>query len=156
MTSEWIRAGLDLALIGLIAAGVWQAARLLRQLEGLNKSREEMARFVGQFGQTVDRAEAGIKNLKQAARETGDDLERLVERGSMLRDELQIIVESADHLASRLSQAAASARAEKAPEKTPANEAAPAAKKPAAPQAAQPAVSSRAEKELMQALEKLG
>ncbi len=106
MWGEWFRAILDIVLIGLVSAGLVQATRLLGHLAGLRASRTEMERFVHEFGATVMRAEKGIRNLKQAARESGDDLEKLVEKSFMVRDELQFIVESADQLAERLTKAA--------------------------------------------------
>ncbi len=125
-----------------------------------------MERFVQEFSATVLRAENGIKGLKQAARESGDDLEKLIEKAGGLRDELQFIAESADQIASRLSQSAQGAMraekpaapreekpAEKAPEARP-ESIMPMAKKPAA--AGEAKAGSRAEKELLQALEKLG
>ena len=161
---EWIRAGLDLILIGMVAIGLYQAMRLIKHLSGLRQGRVEMERFVHEFNATVIRAEAGIKGLRNAARESGDDLEKLVEKAYMVRDELQFLVESADQIAERLSQSASSAmRPEKktepvkpAPEVKAQPTAAPtiASVRPAdAKETSQP--SSRAEKELLQALQKL-
>jgi len=152
-----------MVLIGLVTAGLVQAVRLIRHLAGLRQGRMEMERFVHEFNSTVARAEAGIKGLRQAARESGDDLEKLVEKAVLMRDELQFIVASADQIANRLSQGAASAvrtsekNADTRSETRPAPEARTGevvtpltAKKPHVPP------SSRAEQELMQALEKLG
>lgn len=165
--SEWVRAVLDLVLIGLVGAGLVQAARLIKHLSILKQSRVEMERFVQDFNSTVIRAEAGIKGLRTAARESGDDLEKLVEKAFMVRDELQFIVESADQIADRLSGAATTAihPEAKAPEakpaakteakaaaQTPANTSSTTAQTPPKPEAVP---SSRAEKELLQALKKL-
>lgn len=106
MMAEWIRSSLDIILIFLVGAGLVQATRLIWHLTGLRVGRVEMERFVREFHATVLRAETGIKNLKLAARESGDDLEKLVEKSVMVRDELQFIVESADQLAERLTNAA--------------------------------------------------
>ncbi|MBV8060670.1 MAG: hypothetical protein JO253_03990, partial [Alphaproteobacteria bacterium] len=72
---EWIRALLDVILIGMVGVGLAQVARLIKHLTGLREGRIEMERFVHEFNATVIRAEAGIKGLKQAARDSGDDLE---------------------------------------------------------------------------------
>lgn len=163
--SEWFRAVLDLILIGMVGAGLVQAARLIKHLRILKQGRIDMERFVHEFNATVIRAESGIKGLRSAARESGDDLEKLVEKAFMVRDELQFIVESADQIAERLSVAATSAVR---PETKP-SAAQPAAAKPEAKTAASaptpsgatksetttPGPSSRAEKELLQALQKL-
>ncbi|MGE3623776.1 MAG: DUF6468 domain-containing protein [Bdellovibrionales bacterium] len=154
----WINLALNVILIGLVAAGLVQATRLLRHLAGLKQGRAEMERFVRDFNGVVVRAEAGIKNLKTAARDSGDDLEKLVDRATLMRDELQFIVEAADKAATRLSQSVPGT-ASRAEEKTaakpaPASVTALPSKKPSGPVSA--AAASRAERELMQALEKLG
>jgi hypothetical protein len=154
--SEWIRSALDLVLILIVGAGLVQAARLITHLAGLRQGRLDMERFVHDFNSTVMRAEAGIKGLRQAARESGDDLEKLVEKALAVRDELQFITESADQVAERLSQSASSImRPEAKKTESPAvsSVASMAGKKAEIRDA--PVPSSRAEKELLQALQKL-
>jgi hypothetical protein len=166
--SEWIRSVLDIILTLTVATGLIQVGRLIRSLADLRSGRMEMERFVREFNATVVRAEAGIKGLRQAARETGDDLERLVEKGSLLRDELHFLVESADQLAERLATAATNAaRGEpKTPEFVKHADAAATDGKRADTKAESPPTAdssakssqqpvSRAEKELIQALRKL-
>src|SRR5579863_8804215 len=104
--AEWVRAVLDVVLIAVVGAGLVQVTRLLGHLVGFRKSRLEMEQFVHEFGSTVLRAETGIHNLKQAAREGGDDLEKLIDRAGAVKDDLHFICESADQLAERLTQAA--------------------------------------------------
>jgi hypothetical protein len=167
--TEWLALFLDVVLIAVVGAGVVQAMRLIRQLQDLRTGRVEMERFVRDFNGAVLRAEAGIKALRSAARETGDDLEKLVEKGRMVRDELNFIVESADGVAERLSGVASKAmRAEKMPpvesraNEKPAHAVEPRmARKSAVVASVIPAKTekgplSRAEQELIQALKKLG
>ena len=106
--SEWIRSALDIVLIVIVGMGLVQATRLMRHLIELRQSRSDMERFVHEFNATVMRAEAGIKGLRTAARDSGDDLEKLVEKAVLVRDELQFIAESADQIADRLSVSASS------------------------------------------------
>jgi hypothetical protein len=158
--NEWINPALDFVLICLVTAGLVQSMRLIRHLAGLRQGRIDMERFVKEFNVTVMRAEAGIKGLREAARASGDDLEKLVEKASLLRDELHFMVESADQIASRLGHSASTAArpSDSSPPNTP-----PAPSETVTPFAARKtqetpagAPSSRAEKELLQALEKLG
>ncbi len=100
---------LDLILIGLLGSGLFYALRLTRQLADMRASRADMERFVADFNASVMRAEAGIQGLKAIARSSGDDLERLIEKGQGLRDELLFLSESADQIANRLSQTASTA-----------------------------------------------
>src|ERR1700688_2449081 len=100
----WINLALNVVLIGLVAAGLVQATRLIQHLSGLKQGRVEMEHFVREFNAVVIRAEVGIKSLRQAARDSGNDLEKMVEKATLMRDELHFIVESADKIAGRLSQ----------------------------------------------------
>ena len=100
---------LDIVLIGLLIAGIRYAMRLTQQLADMRSSRAEMERFVFTFNATVERAEAGIRGLKSAARSSGDDLEGLIEKGQALRDELHFLTESADQIANRLTNMAGKA-----------------------------------------------
>ncbi len=99
---------LDLVLIGLLLAGISYAVKLTRQLADVRAHRGEMERFVADFNATVSRAEAGVRNLRTASRASGDDLEKLIEKGQLLRDELLFLTESADQIAARLSERASS------------------------------------------------
>lgn len=150
---------LTIVLIALVTAGLVQAGRLIKHLSELRKGRLEMERFIYEFNATVIRAEASVKSLRQAARDSGDDLEKLVNKAELVRDELDLIVGSADQRAARLTEAAATAlRPEKA-EARPASVKTEAEPLPAVtslpPRKSEPAPSSRAEKELMQAIKKL-
>ncbi|MDR3448812.1 MAG: DUF6468 domain-containing protein [Alphaproteobacteria bacterium] len=161
--TAWIGIILDVILICAVGAGIVQAVRLIRQLRDLRASRADMDRFVRDFNGAVMRAEAGIKGLRAAARESGDDLEKLVEKALLIRDELNFIVESADGVAERLSVAAtgvmrnerssAPKAEEPKPAAAPSGSASASTPPPAAKTDAPP--TSRAEKELMQALKKL-
>jgi hypothetical protein len=148
--SDWINLILDVILIVVVSIGIYQAMRLIRQLADLRSSRTEMDRFVRDFNSAVIRAEAGIKALRSAARESGDDLEKLVDKAVRVRDELNFIVESADGVAERLSNKASSvlhADRAKAPEGS----------KPEVGTSSktETPASSRAEQDLIQALKKL-
>ena len=165
--TEWIGLFFDIVMIAVVGMGIVQATRLIGQLRDLRSGRAEMERFVREFNGAVMRAEAGIKSLRAAARESGDDLEKLVEKAVMVRDELNFIVESADGVAERLSVAASGVLHKGQPQSPPpqknVEERRPVmppepAKAPTAKPAAAPAempAASRAEKELLQALQKL-
>jgi hypothetical protein len=164
--SELLRSILDLVVIGVVGGGLVQVGRLIKHLAGLRQGRIEMERFVYEFNATVIRAEAGIKGLRTAARDSGDDLEKLVEKAVMIRDELQYIVQSADQIAERLSKAASSAIRTEPTQTKPAAKPPEAAKPVAKAEPAKVAAgtterktdgapTSNAEKELLQALQKL-
>jgi hypothetical protein len=159
--NEWMGFLLDGALILVVGAGVVQATRLIMQLQDLRASRAEMERFVRDFNGAITRAEAGIKTLKATARDSGDDLEKLVEKANSVRDELNFIIESADSMAERLSAAASvakqsgSASAEKASVEQRVSPKPTIIASASAPKGERATI-SRAEQELMQALKKMG
>jgi hypothetical protein len=151
---------LDIVLIGLLVAGIIYASRLLRQLSALRASRADMEHFVADFSGTVMRAESSIKGLKQAARSSGDDLEQLIEKAERIMDELQFMTESADQTADKLGQSASLATAAK--DSSPLKPSLPQEEKVKTLQpvsvSSVPAVktASAAERDLLQALEKMG
>ncbi len=155
--TEWIGLFLDLVLIGVVSAGVVQAIRLIRQLQDLRASRAEMERFVRDFNGAVTRAEAGIKGLRSVARESGDDLEKLIEKASLVRDELNFIIDSAEGVADRLTQKTSTVmsaeRTAKPAEMAQVSELRP--KKQAPAVNVDIPTATRAEKELLQALKKM-
>ncbi len=106
---ELVSVFMDVVLAGLLITGIVYAMRLSRQMTALRSGRAEMERFVADFSATVQRAEVGIRGLKQASREGGDDLEKLIDKANSIREELQFLVESADHIANRISDTASAA-----------------------------------------------
>ena len=161
--TDWFGLILNVIFTTVVAVGIVQAVRLINQLRDLRASRTEMERFVRDFNAAVMRAEAGIKALRAAARESGDDLEKLVDNAHKVRDELTFLVESADGVAERLSSKASSALVSDAqqsktpdPAKSTYSYEAPASDPaPLFPPRGDASPSSRAEKELLQALQKL-
>lgn len=145
---------LDLVLATLLGVGIFYAVRLTRQLSEMRANHLAMERFVTDFNATVLRAEAGIRGLKNAARQAGDDLEHLIEKGQSLRDELHFLTESADQIAARLSDKAASATRGNA--ETKKEEPAAAAKTAPPAREEPPKPSSAAERELLNLLKKSG
>lgn len=163
--SEILSILLNFVLLGLLSAGIYYALRLSKQLTDLRQSRAEMQRFIIDFTNTVQRAESGIHTLKQTARNCGDDLEEQIEKGSSLRDEMRLLIASADQIATRLSDTAAATTRKLAAE-SPSAPATPVEKQedsmcsikkfPSPERRPESKMTSAAEKDLLQALEKLG
>ena len=101
---------LDLLVAGLLIATIIYAVTLNRRLIELQESRSELEGLIRSFGEATARAEAGIKAMKRTAAETGEALQKNLERGKALRDELQFMIEAADALAQRLAEAPTAAR----------------------------------------------
>ena len=167
---EIVKLTLDIVIIAALALAVRYAWRLEKQLRLLRESREEMARYTADFARNVDRAETGIKSLKLMARASGDDLEQLVEKAQALRDELQFVVDHANTIADKITRlggqlAQQQSKAAESPMPAVTPPPAPAAPVPATERpplravvggsAAPPEPRSRAERELLQALQKM-
>ncbi len=95
----------DLVIAGLLIATIAYAVVLNRRLVELQDSRGELEGLIRSFSEATSRAEAGIKAMKRTATETGEGLQKNLERGKALRDELQFMIEAADALAQRLAEA---------------------------------------------------
>lgn len=96
---------LDLLIIGLLVATITYAVVLNRQLTQLRESRGELESLVRGFAEATMRAEAGVKAMKKTAGESGEALQATIEKAVGLRDELQLMIETADSLANRLENA---------------------------------------------------
>lgn len=93
---------LDLVIVGLLAATIAYAIILNKQIIKLRESRGEMAELIHGLNEAMAKAETGVRGLRKAASDTGEDLQRTVTKAQTLRDELQFMIEAADTLANRL------------------------------------------------------
>src|SRR5438105_3674100 len=97
---------LDVAVIVLLAAVLFFAIRLQKQLSEFRAGRQDFAALVGDLGRSVTKAEKAIEGLRDTARASGRDLQAQIDAARALSDELQIITEAGDNLAGRLERAA--------------------------------------------------
>lgn len=102
---------LDALVIVLLAATIVYAAILSRRLSRLRDNRFELEKATRSFAEAAQRADAGIKGLKQVADASGTALQRQLDRAAALRDELQFMVEAGEATATRIERAAAYAHA---------------------------------------------
>ncbi|MBY6262304.1 hypothetical protein EI613_10305, partial [Azospirillum sp. 412522] len=93
---------IDVVMVGLLAATIAYAIILNRQIIKLRESRGEMAELIQGLNEAMGRADSGVRTLKKAAGDTGEDLQRTVIKAQALRDELQFMIEAGDTLANRL------------------------------------------------------
>lgn len=128
--------GVMVILLALTIISVWVLAGRLKYLRD---SRKEFETMIRHFDDATKRADSGIKALQTAASKTGEGLQQQLDRARSLRDELSIMIESADSLARRLENASASGK--------PAE-----AAKPAAPAESRVDPRSKAEMDLLRAM----
>jgi hypothetical protein len=89
----------------LLAATIAYAIILNKQIIKLRESRGEMAELIQGLNDAMSKAEGGVRNLKKTASDTGEDLQRTVNKAQTLRDELEFMIEAADAMATRLGTA---------------------------------------------------
>ncbi len=93
---------LDLIMTFLLAGTIYFAWKLSEQIARFRNSRGEMERLIRDLNGAVDRAQQSIQGLRAAADTSGQDLHKVMRSATELCDELQIMTESANSLATRL------------------------------------------------------
>lgn len=109
--SPTLTLALDLLMVILLVATIVYAIILNRQIVRLRESRGEMVELVKGLNEAMAKAETGVRGMKRTAGETGESLQRTIDKAAGLRDELQFMIEAANTLADRLSGYSDNARA---------------------------------------------
>ena len=104
---EWI---LELFLLLLLMATLFQAVRLERALGVLRRDRGALESLVAGFNASTRQAESGIERLRSAADGAGRLIEKQIEASVSLKDDLSFLTERGDRLADRLDALVRSAR----------------------------------------------
>jgi len=121
---EWT---LDISLIVLLGATLFQAIRLERALGVLKRDRSSLESLVVGFNTSTHQAENGIERLRTAADGAGRQIESQLGRSVSLKDDLVFLTERGDRLADRLDRLVrtvrplAQDRAVETPEPQPSN-----------------------------------
>ncbi len=97
---------IDAVMIVLLLATVLFAARLALHLKKFNAGRKDLDRLVRDLGSQIEKAEKAIGGLRATARESGRDLQTLINQAIAISEELQLMEEAGDNMASRLEKLA--------------------------------------------------
>jgi hypothetical protein len=101
---------LDLCLAGLVVPLLIQMMRANRALAIVRDGKAEFSQLVGSLAEAVQKADISINTLKAAAADYDGTLQKQIGTARALVDELQMINESANNLASRLERATDASR----------------------------------------------
>lgn len=115
---EWT---LEIFLILLLGATLFQAIRLERALGVLRRDRASLESLVVGFNASTHQAENGIQRLRAAADGAGRQIESQLGKSVSLKDDLAFLTERGDRLADRLDILVRAARPlaqERAPNRT--------------------------------------
>jgi Tfp pilus assembly protein PilO len=93
---------IDVLLAILLAATVVYCFLLNKRLGSLRRSQGEFETLLQNFTQATQQAETSLAILRQAGAEVGAELERKIDEGRDLHDELSIITETGNGLADRI------------------------------------------------------
>jgi Domain of unknown function (DUF6468) len=96
---EWT---LEIVLMVLLGATLFQAIRLERALGVLKRDRASLEALVVGFNTSTHQAESGIQRLRAAADGTGRQIESQMTKSVSLKDDLAFLTERGDRLADRL------------------------------------------------------
>lgn len=111
MTAQMWQMGLDVAVMILLAAMLFFAIRLQKQLSEFRAGKSDFEKLVHDLAASVTQAEKAIQGLRDTARASGRDLQAQIDAARALSDEMQIITEAGDNLAGRLERATGNAGA---------------------------------------------
>ena len=96
---EWT---LEIVLVVLLGATLFQAIRLERALGMLKRDRASLESLVVGFNASTHQAETGIQRLRAAADGAGRQIESQLGKSVSLKDDLAFLTERGDRLADRL------------------------------------------------------
>lgn len=93
---------IDFLMLCLLLATIVYAARLSLQLRKLRDSKSELDKTVRQLMGATDKAYAAMQGLRLSAQEQGQDLQDVIDKAVILRDELQVMTDSGERLSGKL------------------------------------------------------
>lgn len=93
---------LDAVIIVLLGATIFYAARLSLYLRDFRAGKKDMDKLISSLADHIVRAEKAITGMRESARESGRDLQSLINEAKALSEELQFMGEAGNSLASRL------------------------------------------------------
>ena len=96
---EWL---LEIVLLVLLSATLFQALRLERALGVLKRDRTSLEELVNGFNASPHAAEDGIERLRAATEGAGRGIQRQIEAANGLKDDLAFLSERGERLADRL------------------------------------------------------
>ena len=104
---EWT---LEILLVVLLGATLFQAIKLERALGVLKRDRAALESLVVHFNTSTHQAEKGIERLRAAVDGAGHDIDNQLTKSVSLKDELAFMTERGDRLADRLDTLVRAAR----------------------------------------------
>lgn len=92
----------DILITGLLGATIFFAVKLSRHLDTFRSNRADMENLIRELSNQITRAQEGISVLDDLATSRGDELRSIISKARGLSEELQLMTESGNSLATRL------------------------------------------------------
>ncbi len=96
---------LDVIIAFLLAGTIYFVWQLSERLQRFRQNRQEIERVVRDLNDAIVRAGQATQGLRQTAEGIGQDLQKSINQATELSDELQLVTEAANNLATRLERA---------------------------------------------------
>src|SRR3989339_1466896 len=93
---------LDLTIVVLLATMIFFSVKLSAGLKAFRESRGELSSLLGKLSVSIAQAEQAVSGMRNAAKESGNELQDVINKAISLSDELQFINEAGNNLAKRL------------------------------------------------------
>lgn len=106
MMTQILNLTLDFAILMALGGAIFFTLRLTRSLDNFKKHRDELRGVISELSRNVDEAQRAIEGLRKASNVAADNLEGVVHDARKMGDELKLINETSDGLASRLEKLA--------------------------------------------------
>ncbi len=106
MTGQVLSIILDLAVLIGLGFTIFYCLKLSRSMNNFRQHRQDMNKLIDRLSKNIDEALRAIDGLKLAGDRSGRDLQKIINESRAMADELQMINESGNNLASRLEKLA--------------------------------------------------
>ncbi len=106
MSNALIPLLLDIVVLIFLAATIYYVIRLSRSLNNFKSQRREFDGVITNLLSSIDQAERSINTLKQVSAKEASELDVLIRRSQAMSDELRIINEAGESMATRLERLA--------------------------------------------------
>jgi chromosome segregation ATPase len=100
--SEFLSVGLDVLVLTFLGVTIYYALHLSKSLNNFRAHRDEFGKVVRELTMNIEAAQEAVQSLKETGNRSGDDLQEVVDEAVILRDELKMINDVSNALASRL------------------------------------------------------
>jgi chromosome segregation ATPase len=106
MTIQFLSLLLDFSVLAALGGAIYYTMRLTASLDRFKAHREELRAMIQELTRNIDEAQRAIEKLKKGSNVAADNLEGVMHDARKMGEELKLINETSDGLASRLEKLA--------------------------------------------------